>query len=88
MEQFKLKAKKLLKLCNIVSFSPVYNGMHARYNWLCLGLALINFAENNDVAIIMDGIWNEKQNYEAFIESVKKFKHPAWQKLFKENQIL
>lgn len=43
---------------------------------------------DNDIAIIMEGIWGKKEKTELFAESIKRFKNPALEKLFNENQIL
>lgn len=43
---------------------------------------------NSDIAVIMEGIWNQKEKDEAFIESIKSFSNPATIKLFNKNHII
>lgn len=43
---------------------------------------------DKDIAIIMDGIWNEQTKNEVFRESVKRFNNPTLKKLLKDNRIL
>ena len=42
---------------------------------------------NNDIAVVMNSIWNEKKDPELLTESINRFENPALKKLFTENHI-